>query len=140
MPEQSSPEEIERRRARALDVVRRLRSGTDFAQVAASFSDGPEALQGGGLGWRDQDRLPELFVDALVKMKPGEISEPLRSPAGFHVLQLLEKRGIILHHDIHAQTVEAIKLLARYANSLKKTPSQIRWVQLRDIVKELNGE
>lgn len=93
VPEQSSPEEIERRRARALDVVRRLRSGTDFAQVAATFSDGPEALQGGGLGWRDQDRLPELFVDALVKMKPGEISEPLRSPAGFHVLLLMEKRG-----------------------------------------------
>jgi peptidyl-prolyl cis-trans isomerase SurA len=93
VPEQSSPEEIERRRARALDVVRRLRGGTDFAQVAASFSDGPEALQGGGLGWRDQDRLPELFVDALVRMKPGEISEPLRSPAGFHVLLLLEKRG-----------------------------------------------
>ena len=53
----------------------------------------PEALTGGDLGWRTQDRLPDLFVSALDKMKPGEVSEVLRSPAGFHVLMLFEQRG-----------------------------------------------
>ena len=44
-------------------------------------------------GWRNHQRLPELFGDALAKMKPGDVSEPLRSPAGFHIVQLVERRG-----------------------------------------------
>ena len=64
-----------------------------FARMAATYSDAPDALQGGVLGWRSADRLPELFARALAGMKPGEVSDVLRSPAGFHVLKLLERRG-----------------------------------------------
>jgi peptidyl-prolyl cis-trans isomerase SurA len=65
----------------------------DFAQLAATYSDAPDALQGGIMGWRSQDRLPELFVEALAKLKPGDVSDVLRSPAGFHVLKLVDLRG-----------------------------------------------
>ncbi|HEV7477417.1 MAG TPA: peptidylprolyl isomerase [Burkholderiales bacterium] len=93
IPEQASPERIEAARGRAEKVVLEARAGTDFGRLAASYSDAPDALQGGALGWRARDRLPDLFVSALAKMSPGEVSEVLRSPAGFHVVKLLERRG-----------------------------------------------
>lgn len=93
LPEQASPEQIERQRARVESVERQLKSGGDFAQLAASFSDAPDALQGGQMGWRAQDRLPELFAEPLAKMRAGEVSAVLRSPAGFHILRLIDKRG-----------------------------------------------
>jgi peptidyl-prolyl cis-trans isomerase SurA len=93
LPDQATPEQIERQRARAQDVIQRARGGTDFAQLSANYSDAPEAMTGGDLGWRSADRLPDLFLHALADMKPGEVSQPLRSPAGFHVLLLREMRG-----------------------------------------------
>ena len=93
IPEQASPERIEAARGRADKVVAEARGGGDFARLAASYSDAPDALQGGALGWRAQDRLPDLFVSALAKMSPGEVSSVLRSPAGFHVVKLLDRRG-----------------------------------------------
>jgi peptidyl-prolyl cis-trans isomerase SurA len=93
VPERATPEQLEARRARAEDAVKRLKGGASFAQVAATYSDAPDALLGGNMGWRSQDRLPELFAEALVKLKPGELSGVLRSPAGFHVLKLIELRG-----------------------------------------------
>ena len=93
LPEQASPEQIERQRARIESAMQQLRSGGDFAQLAATFSDASDALQGGQMGWRPRDRLPELFAEALAQMKLGEVSAVLRSPAGFHVLKLIGKRG-----------------------------------------------
>ncbi len=93
VPEQASPEQLETRRARAEEAVKRVKDGADFAQLAAAYSDAPDALQGGVLGWRSQQRLPELYVEALAALKPGDISGVFRSPAGFHVLKLLELRG-----------------------------------------------
>src|SRR5207247_10979502 len=93
VPEQASPEQLEARRARAEEALKRLKDGADFAQLAAAYSDAPDALQGGVMGWRSQERLPELFVEALEGLKPGDISSVFRSAAGFHVLKLLELRG-----------------------------------------------
>src|SRR5258708_5395317 len=90
VPEQASPEQLETRRARAEEAVKRLKDGADFAQLAAPYSDAPDALQGGVLGWRSQQRLPELYVEAFAALKPGDISGVVRSPAGFHVLNLLD--------------------------------------------------
>jgi peptidyl-prolyl cis-trans isomerase SurA len=92
IPEQASPEAIGAARARAEKAQAEARSGADFGRVAASYSDAPDALSGGALGWRTQDRLPALFSGALHSLKAGEVSEVLRSPAGFHVLKLLERR------------------------------------------------
>lgn len=92
-PESASPEQIQRLRLRAEQVLKRARAGENFAELSAAFSDAPDALQGGNLGWRPLDRLPGLYADAAAKLEPNEISEVLRSSAGFHVLKLVAKRG-----------------------------------------------
>ncbi len=93
VPEGSSPERIEAVRQRAQALRAQLISGADFAQLAASYSAGPEALQGGDMGWRTQERLPSLFLDAIKGLKPGELSAVVRSPGGFHLLKLLGQRS-----------------------------------------------
>lgn len=92
VPEQASSEQIEARRQRAEEALRSVKSGADFAQIAAAFSDANDALQGGSLGWRSGARLPTVFADVVRDMKPGAISGVLRSAAGFHIVKLLEKR------------------------------------------------
>ena len=91
--EQSSPEQIEGRRARAEEVLAKVKAGENFAQAAATYSDAPDAQQGGDLGWRTQARMPTVFVDAVRKMKSGDVSPVLRSPAGFHIVKLVGERG-----------------------------------------------
>ena len=93
LPEQATPESIQAARGRAEKVIAEAKSGADFAKLAASFSDAPDALTGGNMGWRQHDRLPEAFAVALKELRPGEVSPVLRSPAGFHVLRLIERRG-----------------------------------------------
>jgi peptidyl-prolyl cis-trans isomerase SurA len=93
LPEQASPDSILAARARAEKVIAESNAGADFAKLAASYSDAADALAGGQMGWRSHDRLPELFSTALKDLKPGSVSPVLRSPAGFHVLKLVERRG-----------------------------------------------
>jgi len=93
VPEQSSPEQIEAKRRRADDALKQVTSGADFSQVAAGFSDAPDALKGGDLGWRSPARLPTVFAEPVRNMKPGEVSGILRSPAGFHIVKVEEVRS-----------------------------------------------
>ena len=93
LPEQAAPERIEQARVKAEKARVEAAAGGDFAQLSASVSDGADALQGGAMGWRAEDRLPELFSAALKTLRPGGVSEVLRSPAGFHVLKLIESRN-----------------------------------------------
>lgn len=93
VPEQASPEQIDAKRRRAEDALKQIGSGTDFSQVAAGFSDAPDALKGGDLGWRAPARLPTVFAEPVRNMKPGEVSGVLRSPAGFHIVKLEELRS-----------------------------------------------
>lgn len=93
VPEQATPEQIAPRRARAEAALAQLNNGADFGQVSAGYSDAPDALQGGVMGWRPTGRLPAIFSDALKAMKPGDISPILKSANGFHILKLLDKRG-----------------------------------------------
>jgi peptidyl-prolyl cis-trans isomerase SurA len=92
IPENASAAQIAQSQARAQDALKRIRAGEDFSKLAATFSDSGEALKGGEIGWREQDRLPQLFLDAINKMKVGEASEIVRSPNGFHIIKLLGKR------------------------------------------------
>ena len=92
VPEQSSPEQLEQRRRRAEDALAQIRAGTEFQQVAASMSDAPDALQGGSLGWRTAARLPSVFAEVVRGMKQGDVSGVLRSPAGFHIVKLVDQR------------------------------------------------
>ena len=92
-PESASPEQIQRIKAKADQLFERVGKGEDFSQLAASFSDAPDGLQGGSLGMRPRERLPSIFLDAVVKLKPGEVAPVLRSPNGFHLVKLVAKRG-----------------------------------------------
>jgi len=93
VPEQASTDQIDVRQRRAETALAQVRSGTDFSQVAAGFSDAQDALQGGNLGWRAPARLPTVFADSVRKMKPGDVSPVLRSASGFHIVKLLEIRS-----------------------------------------------
>lgn len=94
VPESASPEQINAAKAKAEDIWQRLKSGDDFARAAVTYSQGSEALKGGALGWKSAAQLPELFVSALTKLQPGEVSEVLRGPNGFHILRLNDRRGV----------------------------------------------
>jgi peptidyl-prolyl cis-trans isomerase SurA len=93
VPEQASADNIQAARERAEQALSKLQGGADFAQVAAGVSDAKDALQGGDLGWRSSDSIPPLFMNELQNMKPGQTSAVLRSPSGFHILKLVEKRS-----------------------------------------------
>ena len=134
IPEQASPERIEAARARAEKVVLEARSGTDFGRLAASYSDAPDALQGGAIGWRAQDRLPDLFVSVLVKMGPGDVSQVLRSPAGFHVVKLIERRGAGGAAEAGAAVMQTRlrHILIRTSDSVSEDDARRRLLTLRE--------
>lgn len=92
-PEEGSTEEVQKAKAKVDEVIKALQAGANFAKVSASFSDAPNALEGGNLGWKGAAQLPALFLDALKTMQAGDVSVPLRSPNGFHILKLTNKRG-----------------------------------------------
>ena len=92
-PEEGATEDVQKAKAKVDAAVKELNNGKSFAEVSASFSDAPNALEGGRLGWKSGTQMPALFLDALKTMQVGEVSQPLRSPNGFHVLKLTNKRG-----------------------------------------------
>jgi peptidyl-prolyl cis-trans isomerase SurA len=94
VPENASAQQIADRKKRAEQAIEQLKSGGEFAKVAASFSDAGDALTGGELGWRSSARLPQLFVEAVDKLADGEIAPLVRSANGFHVLKLVGRRTV----------------------------------------------
>jgi len=93
VPENSSPAQVATLQARAQQVAARARAGEDFAALAREFSEATDRGRSGGeLGLRGADRYPPLFVEATQTLRPGEIAGPVRSPAGFHILKVLDKR------------------------------------------------
>ncbi|WP_343587448.1 peptidylprolyl isomerase [Herbaspirillum sp.] len=93
VPENATPEQLAARRDRAEDVLRQLRTGADFAKTAAAYSDAADALNGGDLGWRAAERLPQLFLDGVAKLQDGQVSAILKSGNGFHILKLVGRRA-----------------------------------------------
>lgn len=92
-PESASPEQLQLLEQQVQSLRDRAQAGEDFAALAAEYSNAPEALQGGDLGWRPTDSIPTLFVEALSALAPGQLSPVLRSPAGFHLLKMVDRRG-----------------------------------------------
>jgi peptidyl-prolyl cis-trans isomerase SurA len=131
VPEQAKPEQLARLQARAEEIISQLRRGADFAQMAASYSDAPDGLSGGAMGWRSLERLPTLFAEAVPKLKPGEVSEVLRSPAGYHIFKLLDRRG----GAIKAQPVEQTRarhILIKTSELVSETEARRRLVALKE--------
>ena len=85
--------EIEAIENEAVSLLERLKNGESFEKLAASYSAGQKALEGGFLGWRTSAELPSLFAEVVTGLTVGEVAQPVRSGAGFHILKLTEKRG-----------------------------------------------
>jgi peptidyl-prolyl cis-trans isomerase SurA len=92
LAEGSTPQQIAQAQAQADDLHQRLLAGLDFASAAISYSDGQEALEGGLVGWRDLNSVPAFFADAVRELQPGQITAPIRSPAGFHIIRVNDYR------------------------------------------------
>lgn len=89
----ATPEQIEAAVEQSEELYQRLVAGEDFAELAVRYSKGQNALDGGNLGWRKGAQLPPLFFDAISDLQPGEFTDPIRSPSGFHLLKLNDVRG-----------------------------------------------
>ncbi len=94
IPENATPEMLAKLRARAEGVLQQVKSGGDFSKLAATFSDSSEGLKGGSLGWRQLDRYPQLFIDAILNLKEGQVANLIKSPNGFHILKLTGRRTV----------------------------------------------
>ncbi|QHE88663.1 peptidylprolyl isomerase [Hydrogenophaga sp. BPS33] len=133
VPEGASEQRVQELQARAQQAAERARAGGDFAAVAREFSDAPERANGGLLGMRAANRLPELFVNATRALNVGGVAGPLRSPAGFHVLKVVDKRQgampgatitqtrarhILLRTSAQLSEAEALSRLAGYRQQI----------------------
>ncbi len=127
-PRGASADEIDQVRQQARELVASLRGGADFGQAAVANSSGQQALEGGDLGWRSSEDLPSFFADAVRDMVAGEISEPIRSNSGFHIVMVREKRGGEQH--IVTQT-KAQHILIRTNEVTSDQDARTRLEQLR---------
>lgn len=94
VPEAAASNVIQKAKQKADAVVEKLRAKADFNKTAVESSDDAQALQGGDLGWRTLSQMPTLFVDVVAKMSPGEVSDAIRSPSGFHIIKVMDFKGI----------------------------------------------
>ncbi len=135
VPEASNAEAIEKIKDKAQRVLDELNQGADFAQMAISVSNAQKALEGGSLGWRKAGQLPALFTRLVFKMKKKSISELIRSPNGFHIIQLVDKRTRKKH--IITQT-QARHILMRPNELMDADEVVLRLQQLRERI--INGD
>ena len=97
LPGSPSTSQVEATTQLATKVLNELRGGADFASIAATYSKGPQALDGGSLGWRKAGQVPTLFADVVAHMKKGDISDLIRNSGGFHIIKLDDVRDSEKH-------------------------------------------
>jgi peptidyl-prolyl cis-trans isomerase SurA len=129
-PENASPEALQKLKEKAEKALAELKAGADFAQVSATYSDAQNAMQGGDMGWRSDAKLPELYVDAVKDLKVGDVSGILRSPNGFHILKLIDKRGI--DTKMIVQQTHARHILIKTNEVVTDQDAYNRLMELRD--------
>jgi peptidyl-prolyl cis-trans isomerase SurA len=108
LPQAATPGQLEEVSAHAKDIYERARKGEDFAQLAVTYSNSQTALDGGSLGWRKGPQLPTFIADLVAHMQPGDIAEPVRTPSGFHIIKLNERRGAeeqVMVNQVHARHI-----------------------------------
>ncbi len=93
VPDPATPEQVEQAQNEARTLAGRLRKGADFAQLARTHSDGGRAADGGDLGWFPMAEVPSLAIEPANNLAKGEVSDPIRSPSGFHLIRVSDIRG-----------------------------------------------
>jgi peptidyl-prolyl cis-trans isomerase SurA len=108
LPEAATPQQLEEITHKAQDLAGRATKGEDFGQLAIANSNSQTALDGGQLGWRKGTQLPQFILDLVTRMKPGDVSEPVRTPSGFHIVKLNERRSgesAVIINQIHVRHI-----------------------------------
>lgn len=91
LPQSPTPAQVSEAQERIQRLASELDAGADFAELAAAESDGGQALDGGEIGWRSAGEVPSVFADAVPQLEIGQVSQPLRSTSGFHLVKLLDR-------------------------------------------------
>ncbi|AVR94915.1 peptidylprolyl isomerase [Pseudoduganella armeniaca] len=132
IPENASPDVIAQRQKRAEEVMRQLRTGADFAKMAATYSDASDALQGGVVGWRQTDRIPPVFAEALVKLNAGQVTPIIKSVGGFHILKLVDKRSVAqAQAEAAVQQTHARHILLKVTPTLNAADAKRRLAEIK---------
>ncbi|HDY85860.1 MAG TPA: molecular chaperone SurA, partial [Methylophaga sp.] len=135
VPEAASPEQVQIAQDKLNKIQGLLDAGGDFSEIASGYSDGQNALEGGDLGWRKKGELPSLFADVVPDLKVGEVSKPLRSGSGYHLVMVKDKKSEETH--LVKQTLASHILIK--TNELTTDDDALkRLEQLRERI--LNGE
>ena len=131
--EGASAGSIQKAREKAEQTVSELRGGKDFRETAISVSNDDNALKGGDLGWRNIGQIPTLFTDTVTTMKQGDISDPIRSPSGFHIIKMLETEGSAKHIVTKTQVRH---ILIKTNELIDDTEAQKRLLALKDRIRD----
>lgn len=93
LPANTSPQDLEAAQKKADDIYQQLQQGADFAELAVTYSNAESALDGGSMGWRNGDALPTLFAGIVPNLQKGQVSEPIRTASGLHIVKLDDVEG-----------------------------------------------
>ena len=134
VPENSSEQEAAELKIKAQQIVQRAKRGESFAALAQAFSQAPDkGANGGEMGLRTVDRYPTLFIDSTQNLNKGEVSEPVRSGAGFHILKVLDKKQSEMSNTLILQT-RARHILLRTGSELSEAAARNRLVTYKQRV------
>lgn len=136
VPSDASESEVDEIREKAESIRQQLVEGADFEQMAITHSNDSNALQGGEIGWRKLEQLPELFADVVADLEEGDVSEPVRSGAGFHILKVHETRSETGNSMV--QQTKARHILIKTSEIVDDAAAEKKLSELRQRV--LNGE
>jgi len=136
LPESATPEQIKQTRKKAEDILNKLRSVADFKQTAVAVSAGPQALKGGDLGWLEAGQVPSIFDGVVENLAINQVSDLIRSPSGFHIIKLLDKKVTKQQHIV--QQTLARHILIKTNELVSDAQAQQRLHRLRERI--LAGE
>lgn len=130
IPANPTSEQVAEARKKAEDIYQKIKKGADFAAMAVEYSQGQQALKGGDLGWRKGSELPTIFAAVIGQMNPGDISEPLSSPSGFHILKLDEVKRA--DNKVMVSQTHARHILLKHSAIMTDAQAKEKLEELRD--------
>jgi peptidyl-prolyl cis-trans isomerase SurA len=108
IPESANAEVVTAIEQSADDIYARLQDNADFRELAARYSEGPTALEGGSLGWLNGQQIPSIFTDVLQDMKAGDITEPFRTSSSIHIVKVDNLRSAVERSEINQSKIRHI--------------------------------
>jgi peptidyl-prolyl cis-trans isomerase SurA len=107
VPQAAAPEDLAEAERKAREVYDKAQAGEDFSRLAIAYSNAQTALEGGSLGWRKGPELPTFLSESVAGMKAGDVTQPIRTPSGYHIVKLNEMRGNqqVIVNQVHARHI-----------------------------------